>query len=177
MNASSSRISLARSTALLLTVVVVAGASDQLPILHPAKERKPAPDFALKDSSDATVKLTDYRGKVVLLDFWATWCTGCKQELPWFSDFQKTYGPKGLAVVGVSLDEGGWKVLRPFLAVAKVPYKILLGNESTAHRFGIANLPDTLLIDRQGRVAAAYIARLVDRADIEAKIKVLVSEP
>jgi len=59
-----------------------------------------------------------------LLDFWATWCGGCKQEIPWFSELQRTYGPRGFAVVGVSLDEGGWNVLKPFLAENKVPYRM-----------------------------------------------------
>src|SRR5450755_4658269 len=77
--------------------------------LRPAKDRKPAPAFILKDSAGKSVKLSKYRGKVVLLDFWATWCHGCKEEIPWFAEFQKTYGPRGFAVVGVSLDDDGWK--------------------------------------------------------------------
>jgi cytochrome c biogenesis protein CcmG/thiol:disulfide interchange protein DsbE len=164
------------AAALLLTLAVAAAAADQPPVLHAAKDRKPAANFALQNASGATVKLADYHGKVVLLDFWATWCTGCKKEIPWFSEFQKTYGPNGFAVVGVSLDEDGWKVLRPFLADHTVPYQMLLGNDSTAKQYGIQNLPDTFLIDRQGRVAAAYIAKLVDRADVDAKIKALLSE-
>src|SRR5207253_10207488 len=137
--------------------------------LHPAKERKPAANFALQDASGTTAKLKSYRGKVVLLDFWATWCTGCKQEIPWFSEFQRTYGSKGFAVVGVSLDEGGWNVVKPFLAETHVPYRMLLGDDATAQRYGIQNLPDTFLIDRHGRVAAAYIAGLVDKDTVAAK--------
>jgi thiol-disulfide isomerase/thioredoxin len=110
--------------------------------LQSARERKPAPGFELKDASGKTVKLTDYRGKVVLLDYWATWCTGCKQEIPWFSEFQKMYGPKGFAVVGVSLEEDGWKALTPFLASTKVGYQMLLGDEATAQQFKIRNLLD-----------------------------------
>jgi peroxiredoxin len=176
MNTTLIRVDLPRAAALLLTLAVLTAAAGQLPVLHPANERKPAPNFALKDASAATVKLDDYRGRVVLLDFWATWCTGCKTEIPWFSDFQKTYGSKGFAVVGVSLDEGGWSVLRPYLASAKVPYQMLLGDDSTARLYGIGSLPDTFLIDRHGKVAAAYIARLVDRDDLEGKIKALLSE-
>src|SRR6266853_5573477 len=165
-----SRINLLRISALLLTLVGVAAAADQPGIraaLYPEKERKPAPDFALQDATGKTVKIKNYRGKVVLLDFWATWCTGCKKEIPWFSEFQRTYGAKGFAVVGVSLDEGGWNVLKPFLAENKVPYRMLLGDEPTAKRYGIENLPDTFLIDRKGRVAAAYRAGLVDKDDLE----------
>jgi peroxiredoxin len=82
----------------------------------------------------------------------------------------------GFAVLGVSLDEGGWSVVKPFLAKTHIPYPILLGDDPTAQRFGIQSLPDTFLIDRQGRLAAAYRAGLVDRNDIEANIKALLSQ-
>ncbi len=161
---------------LVLALAFVAAAADELPVLYPVKDRKPASSFALENAAGATVKLDDFRGKVVLLDFWATWCTGCKKEIPWFTEFLETYGAKDFAVVGVSLDEDGWKVLRPFLEDHKIPYPMVLGDEATAKRYGIDNLPDTFLIDRQGRVAAAYLARLVDKDDIAVKIKALLSE-
>jgi cytochrome c biogenesis protein CcmG/thiol:disulfide interchange protein DsbE len=145
-------------------------------IVQPASERKAAPQFSLKDSTGKTINLTDYRGKVLLLDFWATWCTGCKMEIPWFSEFEKAYGARGFAVVGVSMDESGWSVVKPFLAKNHLPYPILLGDGPTARRFGIRALPDTFLIDRQARVAAAYRASLVDKNDVEANIKALLSE-
>src|SRR6267142_1944428 len=101
--------------ALLLALVAIATAADQArvrAILQPATERKPAPVFTLKDSSDETVELSDYRGKVVLLDFWATWCEGCKEEIPWFMEFQDKYNKSGLVVVGASLDDDGWKSVK-----------------------------------------------------------------
>ena len=164
-----------RISSLLFTLAAVAAAADQTG-LYSVNERKTAPDFVLQDASGKTAKLEEYRGKVVLLDFWATWCTGCKKEIPWFSEFQKTYGPKGFAVVGVSMDEDGWKALRPFLAEHQIPYRMLLGDEATSKRYGIESLPDTFLIDRNGKVAAAYKAVLVDKDNVEAQIKTLVSE-
>jgi cytochrome c biogenesis protein CcmG/thiol:disulfide interchange protein DsbE len=143
------------------------------PLLTPSA-RKPAPDFALQDGSGKIARLRDYHGKVLLLDFWATWCTGCKKEIPWFAEFQKLYGPKRFAVVGVSMDEDGWKVLKPFLRTHRIPYRILLGNQETAQQFGITNMPDTFLIDQDGRVAAAYRAGLVNRDDLEANIRALL---
>jgi len=143
--------------------------------LQSASERKEAPDLRLKDASGKAVALTDYRGKIVLLDFWATWCTGCKEEIPWFSEFQSRYGAKGFAVLGVSMDEGGWNVVKPFLAENNVPYPVLLGDKPTAQRFGITNLPDTFLIDRTGRIAASYKGVLVKREDVEARIRTLLS--
>src|SRR5258708_29556098 len=110
MNTTSPRIKLIRTWALLLTLAGVAAAADQRGIsavLFPEKERKPAPNFALQDATGKTVKMEDYRGKVVLLDFWATWCTGCKKEIPSFSEFQMTYADKGFPVVGVSLHKDG----------------------------------------------------------------------
>jgi|SRR5580700_5045574 peroxiredoxin len=166
----------ARAAALLLALAgAAAGQSGTRAALEPPKERKPAPAFKLQDSSGKTVQLADYHGKVVLLDFWATWCHGCKQEIPWFSEFEKAYRARGLAVVGVSMDDGGWNVVRPFLAATDVPYRMLLGNDTMAKRYGIGNLPDTFLIDRQGRIAAVYKEGLVDKNDVEANIKALLS--
>jgi peroxiredoxin len=179
MNIESTRKGGGRAFAILLLVAGIATGADQPTVraaLTPPSERKVAPAFTLKDSLDKTAKLSRYRGKVVLLDFWATWCTGCKREIPWFSEFQLKYAKRGLAVVGVSLDEDGWKALKPFLAEHPIPYRILLGDDSTAQSYGIQSMPDTFLIDRQGRLAAAYIAGIVDRDDIEANIKTVLSK-
>jgi cytochrome c biogenesis protein CcmG/thiol:disulfide interchange protein DsbE len=179
MNATTIRMHLVQVSVLGLAVVGIASAVDQLTVravLQPPNERKAAPQFALKDSSGNTARLKNYHGKVVLLDFWATWCTGCKREIPWFSEFQRTYEGQGFAVVGVSMDEDGWKVVKPFVAETKVPYRILLGDDPTAQQFGIQNLPDTFLIDRLGRVAAVYRAGLVDKDDVAGNIKALLSE-
>ncbi len=173
------RLKLACASALLL--ILARGVSaDEAPgvraVLQSPQERKLAPEFALEDTSGKTVRLRDYRGKVVLLDFWATWCTGCKEEIPWFAGFQTKYGAKDLAVVGVSLDEDGWKVLRPFLADGHVPYQVVLGNDATTKSYGIEGMPDTFLIDRKGKLAAAYREGLVDRENIEANIKALLGK-
>lgn len=179
MSVMSARINLVLISALLLALFGVAAAADQRGVRAPlqaANDRKPAPDFELQDSSGKITRLKDYHGKVLLLDFWATWCTGCKKEIPWFAEFQKIYDAKGFAVVGISLDEGGWKVLKPFLSGTQIPYRILLGDDTTAQRYGITNMPDTFLIDRHGRVAAVYRAGLVDKDDAEANIRAILSE-
>src|SRR5689334_7328192 len=117
-------------------------------LLKPAAERKAAPDFELRDAAGKTANLKQYKGKVVLLDFWATWCTGCKQEIPWFEEFQRKFGAGKFAVVGVSVDEGGWAVLKPFLEKNPVTYRMLLANQETMQQYSLQSLPDTFLIDQ-----------------------------
>ena len=162
-----------------LALAGIAAAADQpavRAILQPANQRKPASEFALQDGFGKTVSLNSYRGQVVLLDFWATWCGGCIREMPWFAEFHRKYAAKGLVVLGVSMDDDGWKVVKPFLERTKVPYRILLGDDPTAKKYRIASMPDTFLIDRHGRIAATY-AGLVDKDDVERNIRAMLSEP
>ncbi len=115
---------------------------------------KTAPDFTLPDAKGQRLRLADYKGKVVLLNFWATWCGPCKAEIPWFIEFQKEYQAKGFTVLGVSLDEDGWKVINPYAAEQKINYPVLLGNEEVNQLYGgIEALPTTLLIGRDGKIA------------------------
>lgn len=152
------------------SAVLVAQQPGSHAALVPSVGRKSATDFALKDSTGKQFTLKDYRGKILLLDFWATWCHGCKQEMPWFADFDRKYRDSGLAVVGVSMDDDGWKVVTPFIKTAGVPYQIVLGDEKTAKSYQIENMPDTFLIDRQGRLAAVYRG-MVDRDELEGYIR------
>jgi cytochrome c biogenesis protein CcmG/thiol:disulfide interchange protein DsbE len=141
----------------------------------PDKERKPAPEFELKDADGKTVRLSDYKGKVVLLDFWATWCGPCKIEIPWFIEFERQYKDKGFAVIGVSMDEEGWTVVKPFVSDLAINYRILQGNDSTADLYGGVNaLPTTFLIDREGRVAWKHEG-LAGKDDFEDRIKTLTA--
>lgn len=134
------------------------------PRLKPEKTRKAAPDFTLKDSNGASVRLSDYRGKVVLLDFWATWCTPCQTEIPWFMEFEQSLKGKGFAVLGVSMDEDGWDVVKPYIQKRKINYRILLGDEHLGQLYGgVDSLPMTFLLDRQGRVAAVHIGLASDK--------------
>ena len=128
------------------------------PSLKPESERHPAPDFALKDTSGATVKLSDYRGKVVLLNFWATWCAPCREEIPWFVDFEKEYQNRDFAVLGVSMDARGWDVVRPYTERHKINYPVMLGDEGINNLYGGADaLPVTFMIDRNGRIARTHV--------------------
>jgi peroxiredoxin len=150
----------------------------------PASIRKPAPPFSLLDASGKAVRLSDYRGKIVLLNFWATECGGCRLEIPSFLALDQAYKGKGLVVAGVSMDilyedlkdaQEGWSRVKPFVQAHRIEYPILMGNDEVTKRYGIEALPLTHLIDASGRIAASYIG-VVDKNDIEANIKILLSE-
>jgi peroxiredoxin len=134
-----------------------------------------APGFTLTDASGKTVRLADFRGKVVLLNFWATWCPPCMREIPWFTEFQAKYEAEGLVVLGVSMDEGGWDAVRPLLGKMPVNYRMMLGNDAVAKEFGGVNsLPSTFLIDRAGRVAVTHEG-IVDRTALERELHSLLA--
>ena len=141
----------------------------------PASTGKPAPDFSLADANGAPIRLSAYRGKVVLLDFWATWCGGCKTEIPWYIEFQDKYRDAGLAAIGVSMDADGWKSVKPFLADHKLNYPVVIGNDDLGEQFGVINMPLTLLIDRNGKIAESH-AGVVDKDNFESKIRSLLHE-
>jgi thiol-disulfide isomerase/thioredoxin len=133
-----------------------------------------SPDFALTGADGSSIRLSDYRGKVVLLNFWATWCPPCRAEIPWFVEFQRTFGKQGLAVIGVSLDEDGWKVVRPYLDKQKMNYAVGIGGEWLAQKFGgVESLPETLLIGRDGRIVRRH-AGIVSRSEYEREIQDLL---
>ena len=141
------------------------------------KDRKNAPEFALRDVNGATVRLSDYRGKVVLLNFWATWCDPCRVEIPWFIEFEQKNKDRGFAVIGISMDEQGWKVVRPFLAQMKVNYRNVVGTDMLAQLYGgVESLPTTFLIDREGRVASGHLG-LVSKSVYQNEIQELLSAP
>jgi peroxiredoxin len=143
--------------------------------LTPATSRKTAPDFTLTDAKGAPVKLSAYKGRVVLLDFWATWCTGCKVEIPWYVEFQSKYKRSGLSALGVSMDDDGWKSVKPFLQQHKINYPTVIGNWDLGDRFGFNSMPATLLIDRDGRIADLHVG-MVDKAAFENEIQTLLKE-
>jgi peroxiredoxin len=136
--------------------------------------RKPAPDFALNDVSGRPVRLSALKGQVVLLNFWATWCGGCKVEIPWFIDFERTYSRRGFAVLGVSFDDDGWKAVKPYIAAKQVNYPVMMGNPRVAALYGgVDALPVTFVIDKSGRIAATHLG-LISKSDYQAEIEKLL---
>lgn len=177
------RLSAAVGTALLVGCFVsgcsrqASEGSGSAQALQPTTQRKAAPNFALKDADGKMVHLADYKGKVVLLDFWATWCGPCRIEIPWFTDIERKEKDKGFAVVGVSMDDEGWKVIKPFVSEMKINYRVLLGDDDVAHAYGgLDALPTTFLIDREGKIASVHVG-LTSRKDFEDGVEKLLQAP
>lgn len=139
---------------------------------------QPTPGFSLKDSNGQTVHLADYKGKVVLLDFWATWCGPCKMEIPWFIDFERQFKDQGFAVVGVSMDEDGWSAVKPYVQNMKMNYRVVLGDDNVSTAYGgLDSLPTTLLIDRQGKIASVHVGVAMGKEDFKNAVVQLLNAP
>ncbi|MBZ5577929.1 MAG: TlpA family protein disulfide reductase [Acidobacteriia bacterium] len=137
--------------------------------------RTMAPDFALEDASGQPVRLSQLRGNVVLVNFWATWCAPCRVEIPMLLGFEKTYRDRNFKILGIALDDGGWSLVRPYADARNISYPILLGNQGIADLFGLKAVPTTFVIDRQGRIAATHIG-LCQKSEYEGDIKAVLNE-
>ena len=134
----------------------------------------PSLSWELKDVSGKLVKSSDFAGKVVILDFWATWCGPCRMEIPGFIEFQKQYADKGLVVVGVSLDQDGASVVKSFMDKSGINYPVLLGDETIVSAFGgVEGIPTTFIIDRKGQIVRKHVG-YAEKAEFEADIKPLL---
>lgn len=135
---------------------------------------KRAPHFVRRDLSGARIDLANFHGKVVLLDFWATWCAPCEAEMPAFASWQQQYGPQGLRVIGISMDDDSAPV-RKLVAKLKLNYPVAMGNARLGNRFGgVLGLPLILLIDRNGIVQAQFQGE-ADLQDIEKRLKQILA--
>ena len=136
----------------------------------------PAPGLELKDVTGKTVRLSDFAGKVVVLNFWATWCPPCRKEIPGFMELQKEYGPKGVQFVGVALDEEGLAKVKPYVEKNPFNYPVLIGDAKGVARYGEMNaIPVTYIIDRKGLIRFSRVG-MVDKSVLLEKINPLLAE-
>ena len=130
-----------------------------------------APDFELETLDGRKVKLSDLRGKAVVLNFWATWCQPCKIEMPWFIEFENRYKGQGVEIVGIAMEDTKKEEVEKFLKEMQVNYLILLGTETVGEQYGgVLGLPTTFYIGRDGKIVKQH-AGLISKDDIEANIK------
>ena len=151
------------SLLLSLTLATGCGAKDKAAAPAPQAaqaQSKVPPDFSLPEvNSGKEVKLSSYKGKVVLLDFWATWCGPCRMEIPHFVELQKTYKKKGFTLIGVSLDQQGPAVVKPFMTKWKINYPMVIDSTGEVQMSygGIRSIPTTILIGKNGEVKDVFI--------------------
>lgn len=136
--------------------------------------KEPSPAWELKDVDGKLVTSSDFAGKVVIIDFWATWCGPCRMEIPGFIELQKQYADKGLVVVGVSLDQDGESVVKSFMEKTGINYPVVLGDEKIVSAFGgVEGIPTTFVIDREGKIIRKHVGYTA-KAEFEAEIKPLL---
>jgi cytochrome c biogenesis protein CcmG, thiol:disulfide interchange protein DsbE len=124
-------------------------------MLEVAEKRRRAPDFVATDTNRTQFRLSAYKGKVVLLKFWATWCKPCDDERPTLVDLEAKYGHRGFAVLGVALDRAGLRVVEPYVVSQKITFRVICCDDQVTERFGMSREPATIFIDRNGMIAAA----------------------
>jgi len=171
--------------ALFFIVPIFAGCSNKAPNVETVKQYKPvvkevkkddkkAPDFVLSNTDGKQIKLSDFKGKVVILNFWATWCPPCREEIPSFVELQKEY-KDDLAILGVSLDTGTKNEVIPFMKKYKMNYPVLFGTVEVVRDYGdIQSIPTTFIIDQEGNIVNSFIGyreKSVFKAEIEKLLK------
>jgi len=147
------------------------------------KDYPDAPDVTFKDLQGKDVKLTDFKGKVVVVNFWATWCEPCQIEIPWMIGFQQEFAARGFTMLGVAMDDEGKSVVAPFVEKEQfdvdgqklaMNYPIVIGNDELSAKFGgLIGLPTTVVIGRDGKVRKRFLG-LVSHDELEKEIKRLL---
>lgn len=163
----------------MLVPAGVSGVGDDGEGQLPKLQGKPAPGFTLVDLDGKTVSLSDFKGKSVLVNFWASWCAPCKLEMPWFEEFSKKYAGQGLVILGVAADDAGKNVIAGVAKKSGITYPILLKDDKVEDAYGgVGYLPESFYVDKTGTVTLVT-AGLNDgqggKDEIEAHIKKLIA--
>jgi cytochrome c biogenesis protein CcmG/thiol:disulfide interchange protein DsbE len=140
---------------------------------QPEKKQK-APNFSLQTQNGKVIELSKLTGKVVLVNFWATWCPPCRAEIPDFIEVYNTYKSKGFEIVGIALDEDGWSKVAPYIEKVKMNYPVVLGTAKVVQQYGgIEAIPTTFIVDKKGYIVASQVG-LVSKELLEQKLKSLL---
>ena len=153
----------------VLAVAMATGCTDK----SAPPEVSASSDFTLQDMSGQTVKLSDNKGKVVLLEFWATWCPPCRESVPGLEKLHRAYKDKGLVVLAVSVDEGGWDEVRSFIALQGITYRVLKGTNDVSVQYKVRSIPMTLLLNKEGKITKRYLGGGYDE-DLEKDVKAIL---
>jgi len=133
------------------------------------------PELAMKELDGGMWRMSEHRGQVVLVNYWATWCGPCWEETPGLIRLSRELGTKGLAVVGVAMDVGGEEKVRQFVKEFRVPYPVVMQEKASQMEYGLEGVPTTVLVDRNGLIAKSYVGA-VTQADFETDVKALLAE-
>lgn len=160
----------------LVTLLVIGGSGRRGGAGAGSAQGMPMPEFTLASLGGSPVSKRDFAGRVVLFDFWATWCGPCRRGIPDFVELHAAYAGRGLAILGVGLDQEGAAALKPFAEKLKISYPVLLGNQETAKRWGgVAAIPATFIVDRKGIVRKQYVG-FQPKPVLEAAVSSLLAE-
>lgn len=132
-----------------------------------------APDFTLQDLDGKTVTLSEFKGKVVVIDFWATWCPPCRASIPGLESIHREYSSKGVVLLGVSLDDGGWDYVKSFRQEYGITYRILKGTEDVATKYMVRSIPMIVLVDREGKMQKRLLGFGVEE-ELQKEIKAVL---
>jgi thiol-disulfide isomerase/thioredoxin len=143
--------------------------------IRPVAERRVMPEVRMAQLDGGIWRAGDHRGQVVLVNYWATWCGPCWEETPGLIRLSRDMGPKGLAVVGVAMDEGGREKVQKFVDDFHVPYPVVMPVRLSQVEFGLEGVPTTILVDKQGRVAKSYVGAVRER-DFRTDVEALLAE-